>query len=168
MSGQLAPHYRETLRARLAGLKQQAERALEQVDDAGFEHRLEPQSNSLSVLVRHVGGNLRSRFRDFLTSDGEKPDRHRDLEFEDAVGGRAAAMAAWEAGWGELFPALAALSDADLMARVEIRGEPHTVVEALERSALHTAGHVGQIVLLAKHLAGSGWRTLSMPRRGRS
>jgi len=165
MSGELATHYRATLRERFAGLKRQAEQALAQVPEDGFEHRLDPETNSLSVLVRHVGGNLRSRFRDFLTSDGEKPDRHRDLEFEDAAGGRASAMDGWEAGWGQLFGALDGLGDADLMRRVEIRGESHTVVEALERSALHTAGHVGQIVMLAKHLAGGGWRTLSIPRR---
>lgn len=165
MTEALAAHYRATLRSRFEGLKGQAERALEQVADPGFERRLDPETNSLSVLVRHVGGNLRSRFRDFLTSDGEKPDRHRDLEFEDASGGRSAAMEVWEAGWGTLFGALDALGDADLTRRIEIRGEPHTVVEALERSVVHTSGHVGQIVLLAKHLAGSGWRSLSIPRR---
>jgi len=165
MSRDLPGHYRATLRARFEGLERQAEQALAQVDDEGFEHRLDPESNSLSVLVRHIGGNLRSRFRDFLISDGEKPDRHRDLEFEDAGGGREGAMGVWRAGWKELYAALDALADDDLLKVVEIRKEPHTVVEALERSAVHTAGHVGQIVLLAKHLAGGGWRTLSLPRR---
>jgi hypothetical protein len=166
VSAQLAAHYRATLRASFEGLKRQAEQALAQIGDDDMGRRLDPETNSLSVLVRHVGGNLRSRFRDFLASDGEKPDRHRDLEFEDAAGGREADMRVWDAGWSELFRALDGLGDADLMTRVEIRGEPHSVVEALERSALHTAGHVGQVVMLAKHLAGSGWRTLSIPRRG--
>jgi hypothetical protein len=165
VSLELAAHYRATLRERFESLKAQAERALAQVPDAAFEHRLDPESNSLSVLVRHVGGNLRSRFRDFRTSDGEKPDRHRDLEFEDAGGGRGGDMAVWEVGWGQLSDALEGLADADLTRSVAIRGEPHTVVEALERSLTHTSGHVGQIVLLAKHLAGEGWRTLSLPRR---
>ena len=165
MSPELGAHYRETVRARLEGVKRQAEAALAQIEGDAFTHRLDPESNNLSVLVRHIGGNLRSRFRDFLTSDGEKHDRHRDLEFEDAGGAREADMRVWEAGWSQLFATLEALTDDDLMKVVEIRGEAHTVVEALERSVVHTSGHVAQIVMLAKHLAGDSWRTLSIPRK---
>ena len=140
-----------------------AEKALAQVDEGALFRQLDPESNSLAVIARHVGGNLRSRFTDFLTTDGEKPDRRRDGEFE-SPGSRAELMTGWETGWAALEGTLAALTPADLARTVTIRDEPHTVVRALLRALAHVALHVGQIVFLAKHLAGPGWQTLSIPR----
>jgi hypothetical protein len=142
-----------------------AERALEQADDDAFFRGLDPESNSLAILVQHMAGNLRSRFTDFLTSDGEKPDRHRDQEFDLAPGAsRADLMTRWNHGWQVLAEALGPLSDADLDRTVLIRGEPHTVHRALLRSLAHMALHTGQIIQLAKHWAGTDWKTLSIPR----
>lgn len=145
-----------------------AEEALEQVTDEQFFHALDPESNSLALIVKHVAGNQRSRWRDFLTSDGEKPDRRRDTEFEIAGGDdRAALMARWHEGWELVLTAIGALEPADLLRTVTIRGEPHSVLEAIDRQLVHYAHHAGQIVFLAKHLAGPRWRTLSIAR-GRS
>ncbi len=160
----LAQHYLDTTRAGFGRLRAQAERALAQVDDEDLHHCPDPGSNNLAVIVQHVGGALRSRFTDFLTSDGEKPERDRNAEFEDAHGGREELMAAWRAGWERLEASLAALQPADLGRTVTIRGEAFTVVEALQRALGHVAEHTGQIVYLAKHLAGGAWRTLSIPK----
>lgn len=151
-------------------LRSAAEDALAQVDDRGFFATLGPEENSIAVLVKHVGGNLRSRFSDFLESDGEKAHRDRDSEFEvdPAREDRTSLMAAWELGWETVLATLRSLSPADVERVVRLRGQPLTVREALDRAALHVAGHVGQIVLLAKHRAGPGWRTLSIPRARRS
>ena len=149
-------------------LRRLAERALEQVKDADFFARLDPESNSLAVLVKHVGGNLRSRWTDFLATDGEKPDRHRDTEFEiGPADTRASLRERWDVGWQALFDTLGALSPADLEKVVTIRGEPHSVVKAVHRALAHASVHVGQIVFLAKHWSGGAWKTLSIPR-GRS
>ncbi len=152
-------------RARLATYRAMAERALAQVDDAAFFAALDQENNPLALQVKHVGGNLRSRFTDYLHSDGEKPDRRRDGEFELHDGDtRDALMALWATGWARLEGTLAGLTPADLLKAVTIRGEPHTVVQSLARNLAHVAYHVGQIVLLAKHAAGPGWQTLSVPR----
>jgi len=118
------------------------------------------------VIVKHIAGNLRSRWTDFLTSDGEKPDRRRDTEFElvGAADTRESLMARWEEGWKTLFANVEPLTNEDLLREVPIRGEPHTVVRAINRQLTHYAGHVSQIVLLAKHWAGPKWQTLSIPR----
>ncbi len=146
-------------------LKDHADQSLAQVDDTGFFAVLDPEANSLAAIVKHVGGNLRSRWTDFFTSDGEKPDRHRDNEFVIAPGEtREAIHAVWELGWTRLFASLDGMTPADLARSVLIRSEPHTVPRALLRSLTHTAGHVGQIVLLAKHVQGAAWKTLSIPR----
>ena len=161
-------HYLEETRKRLAELKSRAERALEQVDDAQFFAQLDAESNSLAIVVKHLGGNLRSRWRDFLTSDGEKADRRRDFEFVLEPGDtRASLMERWEAGWRYLLDTLSALKPEALERKVIIRCEPHTVVEAMQRAYGHAAEHVGQIFFLARHLAGPRWKTLSIPR-GRS
>ena len=147
------------------GLKKLAEKALAQLaDDAALHARLDPESNSLAVLIRHLAGNMRSRWTDFLTSDGEKPDRRRDREFENVAISRAELMQEWEGGWRCLFDALGALAPADLMRTVPIRSVPHTVVRAIDRQLTHYAQHVGQIVLLAKHLAAGSWKSLTIPR----
>ena len=144
-----------------------AERAFEQVSDAQLKAPLGEGANSIAVLVWHVSGNLRSRFTDFLASDGEKPWRDRDSEFDDREPGREELLTKWEEGWAVLFATLATLSDADLARPVSIRGEQMAAHEALHRSLAHTASHVGQIVLLAKALRGAEWRTLTIPRRPR-
>lgn len=141
-----------------------ADRALAQVPDDAWHRALDPESNALSVIVRHVGGNLRSRWRDVRTTDGEKPDRDRDGEFAATDLGRDAILADWEAGWAVAFATFDTLTPGDLARRVTIRGEPHTLAQALVRSLDHTGQHVGQIVQLAKHHAGADWRTLSIPR----
>jgi hypothetical protein len=148
--------------------KDLADRALAQVGDADLFRTLDAESNSIALVVKHLSGNMRSRWRDFLTSDGEKPDRDRDSEFElDAGDTKAALLERWEAGWRLLFAALAGLSPGDLLRTVSIRREPHTVLQAVNRQVTHYAYHVGQIVLLARHFAGPRWISLSIPK-GRS
>jgi hypothetical protein len=163
-----AAEYLADVRIQFEKLKAQAERALAQVTDDQLHVTLDPESNSLAVLVRHMAGNLRSRFTDFLTTDGEKPDRNRDGEFEiERPLTRAELMGDWESGWAALFGALANLSPDDFLREVSIRGERMRALEALNRALTHHASHVGQIVFLAKHLSGPAWRTLSLPRRPR-
>ena len=163
----LANNYLEVLTAEWRKLKGLADRALAQVADADLFTTLDPESNSLAVLLKHLGGNLRSRWTDFLTSDGEKPDRLRDTEFEIPPGTtREDILAIWELGWSRLFGTLEKLTAADLEKTVTIRSEPHSVPQALERSYGHTAYHVGQIVLLAKHTRSTAWQNLSVPRGG--
>ncbi len=145
--------------------KKQADGALGQVPFERWHERLDPESNSLVTLVLHVAGNQLSRWTDFLNSDGEKPDRNRDAEFEDAGLTRDELLARWERGWATLFAALAGLTEADLTRSVTIRAEPLSVVSAINRQLAHYALHVGQMLFLAKHLAGTAWRSQSIPRR---
>jgi hypothetical protein len=141
-----------------------AERALDQVDDEQFFNAIDPESNSLAIMVKHISGNLRSRWTDFLTTDGEKPDRARDTEFELMDDSRETLMNAWDSVWETLFDTLSSLRPEDLGRSVTIRSQPHTVVEAINRQLTHYAYHVGQIVFLCKHLRSSDWKTLSVPR----
>ena len=145
--------------------KRLAERAMAQVSDEQLFTPIDSEANSIAIIVKHMAGNMRSRWTDFLTTDGEKPDRNRDSEFEDPPATRAAVLASWEAGWSCLFSALHALTDDDLTRTVAIRGEPHSVMQAINRQLAHYPHHVGQIVLLAKHFAGGKWQSLSIPRR---
>lgn len=144
--------------------KNLADRALEQVSNDEFFIQIDSESNSLAIIVKHTAGNLRSRWTDFLTTDGEKSDRHRDTEFELIGDTRVSVMQAWESGWKTLFDNLEGLSPEDVARTVTIRGEPHTVIEAINRQLTHYAYHIGQIVFLAKHLRASEWKTLSVPR----
>ena len=144
--------------------KRLADRAMEQAPDDALFATLDAESNSIAIIVKHLAGNMRSRWTDFLTSDGEKPDRNRDAEFEAPPKTRAELAALWEASWEILFDALAPLTDADLTRTIYIRGETHSVMQAINRNITHTAYHVGQIVFLAKHLAGSKWTALTIPR----
>jgi len=145
--------------------KELAERALSQVDDQDFFRTIDAESNSIAIIVKHVGGNLKSRWTDFLTTDGEKPERDRDGEFLVAdETNRRAIMGIWEAGWAALFNSFSLLRPADLLATVHVRGESLTAVAAMHRSVAHIAQHVGQIVLLAKHYRATDWKTLSIPR----
>jgi hypothetical protein len=142
-----------------------AEAAAAQVGDDAFFTALGGEENSIATIMKHVGGNLRSRFTDFLTTDGEKPDRDRDAEFEHLGESRADVERIWREGWEAVLGALEALQPGDLLRTITIRGEPHSVIAAIGRSMTHTAYHVGQIALLAKHFAGGEWKTLSIPRR---
>jgi hypothetical protein len=146
-------------------LKSLADRALAQVRDDDLFAVLDPESNSLAVLMQHMAGNMRSRWTDFLHSDGEKPDRNRDSEFVVMEGtARTELQARWEEGWRCLFQTLTALSEEDLALTVLIRAEPHSVIKAINRQLTHYGYHVGQMVFLAKHFASDHWRTLSVPR----
>jgi len=143
-----------------------AARAVEQVDDDALRRALHPETNSIAVIMKHLAGNMISRWTNFLTSDGEKPDRDRDAEFVDDFSDRAAVLAYAERGWNCLFAAIEGLTDADLERTVTIRGEPHTVIQAIARQVDHYAYHVGQIVLIARIHAGAAWQTLTIPRGG--
>lgn len=164
----LAAHYLDEARRQMRGHKRMGEGALNQMRDEDFFVTLDPEANSVAMLVKHLAGNMRSRFTDFLTSDGEKPDRFRDREFEiTSSTTRADVMKWWEEGWACVFAAIEPLKPEDVMRTVTIRGEPHTVLQAINRQIAHYAQHVGQIVFLAKHFRSSEWQTLSIPR-GRS
>jgi uncharacterized damage-inducible protein DinB len=144
--------------------KKLAERAMQQVTDAQLFAALDNESNSIAIVVKHMAGNMRSRWTDFLTSDGEKPDRDRDSEFMEPPATREALLQLWEDGWNRVFRSLEPLSDADLGRTITIRGEAHSVMQAINRQVAHYAHHVGQIVMLAKHLAHDKWQSLSVPR----
>ena len=144
--------------------KKLADRAMQQVPDEGLFATLDAESNSIAVIVKHVAGNMRSRWTDFLTSDGEKPDRNRDMEFEVPPATRTELLALWESNWKIVFDALAPLTDSDLGRTIYIRGEAHSVMQALNRQITHYAYHVGQIVYLAKHFSGQEWKALTVPR----
>ncbi len=144
--------------------KNLADRAVAQTSDESLRRTLDAHTNSIAVVMKHVGGNLRSRWTDFLTTDGEKPTRNRDGEFVDAFASRQEVLDAWEAGWAAVFGALEGLADADFGRTVTIRGEAHSVALAAERSLAHTSYHVGQIVMLARHWAGDAWETLTIAR----
>lgn len=144
--------------------KRLAERAMEQVRDEQLFETLDDEANSIALIVKHMTGNMRSRWTDFLTTDGEKPDRNRDGEFVDPPSTRATLMELWESGWAVVFKAIESLTDDDLARTVTIRGEAHSVMQAINRQLAHYPHHVGQIVLLAKHFARDGWQTLSVPR----
>jgi protein tyrosine/serine phosphatase len=144
--------------------KKMAERAIEQITDEEYFKSIDAESNSIATIVKHLGGNLRSRWTDFLTSDGEKPDRDRDSEFVTDRDTRESLTALWETGWRALSTTLEALTADDFDKTVKIRGEDYTVVKAMNRALAHTAYHVGQITFLAKHFRGAQWETLSIPR----
>lgn len=165
MSSDVAAHYLEEARRQLRGHKRMGEAAMTQLRDEDFFATLDPESNSVAILVKHLAGNMRSRFTDFLTTDGEKPDRFRDREFEiTPATARPDVMKWWEEGWASVFDAIESLKTEDVMRTVSIRGEPHTVLQAINRQIAHYAQHIGQIVFLAKHFRSSEWKTLSIPR----
>ena len=156
--------YLEDSRALFRHYKNLAERAMAQVTDQQLGTLLDEESNSIAIIVKHMTGNMRSRWTDFLISDGEKPDRHRDTEFVDPPQTREALLALWEDGWNCMFKSLEPLTDADLSRPVTIRAEAHSVMQAINRQTAHYAYHCGQIVLLAKHLNHSKWRAITVPR----
>ena len=146
--------------------KRLADRAVEQVSDEKLHIALDANTNSIAVIMKHVAGNLTSRWTHFLTTDGEKPNRNRDDEFVDTFRSRAELLDCWERGWNCLLTTLKALEPEDLGKTVTIRGEPHSVPLALERSLGHTCYHIGQIVQIARVHAGDQWNTLTIPRGG--
>src|SRR5690348_17249106 len=166
MAEEIGSAYLDEMRRGFRGHKRLAEGALEQLRDEELFLQLDGEANSVGILIKHIGGNLRSRFTDFLTTDGEKPDRNRDQEFVlDPAAQREELMRGWEAGWSAVFKALDELRPEDVATkRVTIRQQPHTVMQALNRAFGHISYHVGQIVLLAKHIRGKDWKTLSVPR----
>jgi hypothetical protein len=143
-----------------------ADKAIGQLPDDKLHITLDPNTNSISVIMKHVAGNLLSRWTDFLTTDGEKPTRNRDDEFVDSFTSRAGLTDYWNGGWQRLFDTLENLAPSDLSRTVQIRGEPHSVPLAIERSLAHCGYHVGQIVLIAHILAGDNWKTITIPRGG--
>ena len=164
MTEQIIENYLSDVIESFRSYKKLAERAIEQVSDDEFFRAIDAEANSIAAISKHIGGNLRSRWTDFLTSDGEKPDRHRDSEFIAENDTRASLMQIWGNGWSALFSALESLTAEDLGKIVKIRSEDFTVVKAINRSMMHTASHIGQIVLLAKHFRSAQWRTLSIPK----
>jgi hypothetical protein len=165
MAHQFTTSYTKDARDLLRYYKRLGERAIEQCPDAGLFTVLDAESNSIAIIVKHMAGNMRSRWTDFLASDGEKPDRNRDTEFETPPETRAALMTMWEAGWKICFDALDALTDDDLARTITIRTEPHSVMQAINRQVGHYSYHVGQIAFLAKHFAGQNWQTLTVPKK---
>ena len=164
MALQFTTSYIEDSLAVFRQYKKLAERAMEQVTDEQLLTVLDDEMNSIALTVKHMAGNMRSRWTDFLTTDGEKPDRDRDSEFVDAPATRVALMKLWEEGWNCVFTALQPLSDSDLGRTITIRGEAHSVMQAINRQIGHYAYHCGQIVFLAKHFQHAKWRSLSVPR----
>jgi hypothetical protein len=158
--------YLEDVRIQFRKLKALAEDAVAQITDEELVATLDAESNSVAVIMKHIAGNLRSRFADFLTADGEKPNRNRDGEFViDGNPGRAAIMADWNGGWLQLFATLDSLQPGDLLKDVQVRGERLPALAQLNRQLAHHASHVGQIVFLAKHFRAEAWRSLSIPRK---
>lgn len=161
----LATHYLDEAFRQMRGQKRLAEGAMAQLSDEDFFRALDPEANSVAILVKHMAGNMRSRFTGFLTTDGEKPNRHRDQEFViDEKTARTDVMRWWEDGWATVFGTISSLKPEDVSRTVTVRGEPHSVLQAINRQIAHYAHHSGQIVFLAKHLRGSEWKTLSIPR----
>jgi hypothetical protein len=164
MAHEFTTHYVDDSIALFRYYKKLAERAMEQISGEEFFRTLDPESNSVAIIVKHMAGNMRSRWTDFLNSDGEKPDRNRDSEFIQHDASRADYMKGWEDGWERVFDALEPLTDHDLRTVVFIRGERHSVMQAINRQVAHYAHHIGQIVFLCKHLRGKEWKNLSVPR----
>jgi hypothetical protein len=154
----------ETSLGELRKVKRLADKAIVQLDDSELWTRIDPESNSVAVLMRHMAGNMRSRWTDFRTTDGEKRDRQRDLEFEDAPLTREQLLAEWEDGWQRVFDALGSITDADLSDTIYIREEPHTIFQAIIRQIVHYAGHTYQMLAIGTHVKGGDWASLSIPR----
>lgn len=165
MNGSIADEYLQDALASFRAYKKLAEKAIEQVNDHELFVTLDEEGNSIAVMMKHIAGNMLSRWTDFLTSDGEKPDRNRDMEFVIEEGTtKEAVLAYWERGWQAVFGALEPLQPQDFKKTVAIRGQEHTIVQAINRQLTHYSYHIGQIVFLAKHFRSSEWKSLSIPR----
>jgi hypothetical protein len=164
MAHQFTTSYLDDVRPLFAHYKKMGEGAMAQVPDSNLTTMLDPEMNSIALIVKHMAGNMRSRWTGFPECDGEKPDRNRDTEFETPPATRAEVMTVWDAGWACMFKALEPLTDADLSRETFIRGERHSVLQAINRQIAHYSYHIGQIVFLAKHLQSAQWKSLSVPR----
>ena len=165
MNEPLAKHYLDDSLSSFRAYKKLAEKALDQLSEAEFFITLDEEANSIAVIMKHLAGNMLSRWTDFLTSDGEKPDRNRDMEFViEPQTRKEDVLAYWEKGWSAVFDALEPLRAEELEKKVMIRGQEHTVVQAINRQLMHYSYHIGQIVFLAKHFRSSEWKSLSIPR----
>jgi hypothetical protein len=145
-------------------MKETAEKAIAQLEEEQFFQQIDPESNSIAILIQHLHGNMKSRWTDFLHSDGEKNDRNRDREFELHVSSRDELMQLWNEGWSYVFAALELLSSEDLLKTVTIRNQPHSVIQAIQRQMYHYSYHVGQIVFMAKHFCSEDWKSLTIPK----
>lgn len=160
-------HYLDNAHFEFERMKRLAERAMKQIPSDGFHFELDDASNSIGVLVQHLSGNMVSRWTDLLTTDGEKPTRQRDAEFEDdRERSRDELMEIWSRGWAALFDSLATLTPDDLEKTIRIRGEELSVLESIQRQLTHASYHIGQLVYLARHLCGAEWQSLSIPKGG--
>lgn len=164
MKDTLINNYLADVIATFRNYKQMAEKSINQVADEEFFRALNEEDNSIAIIVKHIAGNMRSRWTDFLTTDGEKDFRHRDTEFELIDDTRGSLMEYWENSWNTLFGAIEPLTVEDFQKKVTIRGEEHTIVEAMNRQVTHYAYHIGQITFLAKHFKSKDWKTLSVPK----
>ena len=164
MAHKLTTSYLEESLAVLHQYRRLGEKAIAQVADADLTRTIDSEANSIATIVKHIAGNMRSRWTDFLTTDGEKPNRDRDSEFSAPPASREALMALWNEGWDLVSNTIGALTEADLVRTVTIRDEPHSVMQAISRQVTHYAGHVGQIILLAKHFQGGNWKALTIPK----
>jgi hypothetical protein len=161
----LARHFLDTAINEFKKYKDLGDKTLEQMDGEEMHWHPDSESNSTAIIIQHLAGNFRSRWTDFLTTDGEKPDRNRDSEFEDRWQSRETLLEKWEQGWHYVFNALELLKEADLMKQVTIRSQPHTVLEAICRSLEHTCYHIGQMVYLGKQIKREHWKNLSVPKK---
>jgi hypothetical protein len=164
MAEELGKSYLHEVLRGLRGYKRFADGAIAQLREEEFFVQIDPEANSIAILMKHISGNMRSRFTNFLTSDGEKPDRHRDQEFIQENLTYPELMRRWEAEWQNLFATIESLKPQDLERTITIRGEEHTVLQALNRALLHYTQHIGQIIFPAKHIRGTGWKTLTIAR----
>ena len=164
MAHQFTTSYIEESLAVLHQYRRLGERSIAQAADADLTRTIDSEANSIATIVKHIAGNMRSRWTDFLASDGEKPDRDRESEFENPPATREALLAMWNEGWNLVESTVGGLREGDLTRTVTIRGEAHSVMQAISRQVAHYAGHVGQIILLAKHFQGTEWKSISIPR----
>lgn len=165
MKEEFVKQYLDDALSSFRAYKKLAENAIEQVSDEEFFITLDVEANSIALIMKHIAGNLMSRWTDFLTSDGEKPDRNRDMEFViESENNKGALLAYWERGWQTLFSALEPLQPGDFEKIVKIRGQDHSIVQAINRQLTHYSYHIGQIVFLAKHFRSADWQSLSVPR----
>lgn len=156
--------YLRIIQERFNGVKDLGDKALRQLEDEDIHWALNEGSNNIAIIVKHLSGNMISRWSDFLTSDGEKPNRNREQEFEDTLSSKQELMTTWETGWAILFDALSSLSEQDLLKIVTIRGEKHTVLDAIERQLAHYAYHIGQLAFIGKQLKNENWESISIPK----
>jgi len=164
-SASVGAEYLKAVRERFLEMKGQAERAIDQLSDNQLFWTPDPESNSIAIIIKHLSGNMLSRWTDFFTTDGEKPNRQRDEEFESPAPTRAEVMAVWKTGWDRFLTTLDQIGEADLLRTVTIRNQPHSVIQAIERQMFHYSYHVGQIIYIAKALKSADWQTLTIPRK---